>query len=502
MQTIDIKEEGAVLEVRRSIARIAGLPHCLNGQLVDFSGGLKGMIMGFKEEEALALILGQRADVLPGEKVYGREESFTIPVGFGFLGRIVNSLAEPADGKGAIQLSAISRQPSAKDFKLKAESRQLIADYYPLFREAPSVLQREPITKALETGIRTIDAMIPIGKGQRELVIGDRMIGKSTIALDTILNQKDKNVICIYCFIGKESTVFKKVVDLLKAKGAFSYTILVFAPASASPGEQYLAPYTACALGEFFMDRGRDVFVVFDDLTKHAWAYRQLSLLLERSPGRDAYPGDIFYLHSQLVERAGKLNEEFGGGSMTFFPMVDTIQGDITGYIPSNLISMTDGQIYLSAALFGEGFKYAIDLGLSVSRIGNKVQSKAMKELSGMLRLEYIQYKELLKMSKLKAGFSPEVEAKLKRGAALTRILIQEKNRPSAHEEQLIMLYALRNGLLDGLDEEGIERFKKEIYQFACGRDGSLIKELAEKRELSEGIKQGLDRMLTEYFRT
>jgi F-type H+/Na+-transporting ATPase subunit alpha len=372
-----------------------------------------------------------------------------------------------------------------------------------VFREAPSVLERVPIREALETGIRTIDAMIPIGKGQRELIIGDRMSGKSTIAIDTILNQKGKDVICIYCFIGKDYETLVEVLRLLRAKDALSYTVVVSALAASSPGEQYIAPYTACALGEFFMSEGKDVFAVFDDLTKHAWAYRQLSLLLERSPGRDAYPGDIFYLHSQLVERAAKLSEDNDGGrggSMTFFPIVDTIQGDVTGYIPSNLISMTDGQIYLNTSLFGEGFKPAIDLGLSVSRIGNKVQSKAMKELSGMLRLEYIQYKELLKMSKLKAGLSPEIEAKLSRGAAIKQILIQERNRPSSHEEQVMMLYAVRKGILDNLTEKELDIFKKEIYKFACANNERLIKELSEKRELTESIKQGLDAMLESYF--
>ena len=492
MQTIDIKEQGTVLEVKRSIVRITGLPHCLNGQLVDFSGGLKGMIMGFKEKEVLALILSAKQNIRPGEKVYGREELFRIPVGYGFLGRIVNALAEPCDSKGPIL----------------ANGKELNANYYPAFREAPSVLEREPIHDALETGIRTIDSMIPIGKGQRELIVSDRMIGKSTIAIDTILNQSrnstpgpgGKRVTCIYCLIGKDYKTLTEIIRILKINAAFEHTILVFALASSSPGEQYLAPYTACTLGEFFMDKGEDVFIAFDDLTKHAWAYRELSLLLERSPGRDAYPGDIFYIHSQLMERAGKLNEESKGGSMTFFPIVETIQGDITGYIPSNLISITDGQIYLNSTLFAEGFKPAIDVGLSVSRIGNKVQSPALKELSGKLRLEYIQYKELLKMSKLKAGLSPEVEAKLKRGQALTQILIQEKNRPSSHEKELIMFYALYKGFLDGLDKEKIKKFKKEIYKFACGRDEQLVKELAEKRELTEGIRQGLDRILEDWL--
>jgi len=478
IRTLDIKEEGTVLEVRRSIVRIDGLHHCLNGQLVEFPRGLKGMIMGFKEDEVLALILGAKQDVRPGEKVYGKEELFRIPVGHKFIGRVVNSLGEPFDRRGLIENE----------------------DFAPVFREAPSVLQREPITQALETGLRSIDSMIPIGKGQRELIAGDRMTGKSTIAIDTILNQKGKNIICIYCLIGKDYGTLAKVAQVLALHDSFKYTILVAATASSSPGEQYLAPYTAATLGEFFMQKGENVFVAFDDLTKHAWAYRQLSLLLERSPGRDAYPGDIFYLHSQLMERAGRLSKKLGGGTMTFFPIMDTIQGDVTGYIPSNLISMTDGQIYLNTTLFAEGFKPAVDLGLSVSRIGNKVQSKAMKELSGMLRLEYLQYKELLKMSKLKAGLSPEVEAKLARGEAITQILIQDKNKPAIHEEQLIMLYALRNGFLDNLPREKLEDFKEGIYKFICQRNQPLIKELGEKREMTEGVNQGLDKALKDYF--
>jgi len=327
------------------------------------------------------------------------------------------------------------------------------------------------------------------------------MIGKSTISIDAIINQKDKGVICIYCSIGRAYASLAKIVETFKSNGALDYTIVVSATASSPVGEQYLVPYTACALGEYFMDSGKCVFVVFDDLSKHAWAYRQISLLLERSPGRDAYPGDVFYLHSQLMERAGKLSPERGGGSMTFFPIVDTLQGDITGFIPSNLVSMTDGQIYLNAALFSSGFKPAIDLGLSVSRIGNKVQCPAMKELSAMLRLEYIQYNDLVRVTKFKAGISEEVSRALKHGEIVTQLFLQEKNRPYSLEEELILLYALRQNVLEVLPKEAIERFKKNILNFAKANFSQVLEGLRDKKALTPEIKKGLNECLIAFFK-
>jgi F-type H+-transporting ATPase subunit alpha len=472
----------------------------MNGQLLDITASAKGMIMGFIEDEALILLLGRTEEVKVGDRAYSSMESFKIPVGEGFLGRVVNALAEPLDGKGPVAVSGSASQP-VSGFNPPTGQPANPQTHYPLFRDAPSVLERVPITEVFETGLLIIDATIPIGKGQRELIIGDRMIGKSTICIDAIINQKDKGVICIYCCIGRAYASLAKIVETFKVNGALDYTIIVSATASSPVGEQYLAPYTACALGEYFMDNGKDVFVVFDDLSKHAWAYRQISLLLERSPGRDAYPGDVFYLHSQLMERAGKLSPERGSGSMTFFPIVDTLQGDITGFIPSNLVSMTDGQIYLNSALFSAGFKPAIDLGLSVSRIGNKVQCPAMKELSAMLRLEYIQYNDLVRVTRFKAGISEEVSRALKHGEIVTQLFLQDRNKPYSLEEELILLYALRQNILEVLSKEAIERFKKNILNFAKANFSQVLGELQGKKTLTPEIKKGLNECLIAFFK-
>jgi F-type H+-transporting ATPase subunit alpha len=373
---------------------------------------------------------------------------------------------------------------------------------YPVFGDAPAVLERTPLKEALETGVKILDMMNPIGKGQRQLILGDRATGKTTIALDTILNQKGKNVICVYCCIGKAEAALTRVLDLFVDRGVMDYGIIVAAPASSSVGQQYLAPYVAASIGEYFMyEKGRDVLVVFDDLTKHAWVYRQMSLLLERSPGRDAYPGDIFYLHSQLVERACKLRPERGGGSMTFFPVVETVQGDVTGYIPTNLISMTDGQLIVSAALFGEGFKPAIDIGLSVSRIGNRVQWPAMKKLAGILRLEYIQYKELEKLTRIKAGASETVEKRLRKGRVVAEILKQDRNQPVPMEEQVVILYALAKGFLEDLEPARVSAYQLGLMAWLREKRPELLADLLAHKELTESIQEGLNEQLKTYGR-
>ncbi len=503
MQTIQIQEVGRVKEIKKSIAKITGLSRCMIGQLVHISDHAQGIVVGFVRGEIIVFLLGKTDDVRVGDTVYSPMEPFKIPVGGGFLGRIVNAMAEPIDGKGLIQGTGdrVSRDSARDSLRSQGSEKELSPEKYPVFRRAPGVLQRVPISRSLETGILTIDATIPIGKGQRELIVGDRMTGKTSICTDTILNQKGKDVICIYCCIGRTYTSLYKVVELLKNKGALEYTIVVVAHAASPGGEQYLVPYTACTLGEYFMDRGRDVFVVFDDLTKHAWAYRQLSLLLERPPGRDAYPGDIFYLHSQLMERAGQYSPEFGSGSMTFFPIVDTLQGDVTGYIPSNLVSMTDGQIYMNTSLFNSGFRPAIDLGLSVSRIGNKVQCPAMRELSGMLRLEYVRYKELLKITRFKANVSEQVTKQLKEGEVLTQFFAQMNNEPYTMEEEIILLYALRRKILAVLSKGEVDYFKKNIYGFMKERFPRVVDQLAGTRELTGELRPHMDGCLIEFFR-
>jgi F-type H+/Na+-transporting ATPase subunit alpha len=480
MQTVQIHETGKIKEVKGSVAKIVGLSRCMTGQLVELTARTKGIITGFTLGEAHIFLIGQTDDVRVGDQVVSQIEPFTIPVGDAFIGRVVNALAEPVDGKGAISPTGVS---------------------YPVFKRAPGVMERVPIKEVLETGILMIDSAVPIGKGQRELIIGDRMTGKTTVCIDTILNQWNKDVICIYCCIGRSQASLQKVIVTLQEKGAMNYTIVVAAQASSSSGEQYLAPYSACALGEYFMDKGRDVFVVFDDLTKHAWVYRQLSLLLERSPGRDAYPGDIFYLHSQIMERAAQYSPEFKGGSMTFFPMVDTLQGDITGYIPSNLVSMTDGQIYLDTNLFNRGMKPAIDLGLSVSRIGNKVQSPMMKEMSATLRLDTVRYNNLLKISRFRSEASEKMTKQLKQGEILIQLFSQEAHESYPHEKELIFLYALKRGVLKELSRRNIGLFKERVFAFLENKFPTVIEELRETRTLSPRIAKQLNEGLLAFFR-
>jgi F-type H+/Na+-transporting ATPase subunit alpha len=475
----EIREVGHVLSVRKFIVIAKGMPSCINGQIVEFANGIPGLIMGFTEEKVQVLVLGDASAIRAGDEIYNKGRSLLLPVGDGFVGRMVDALCQPQDGLGPIETQ----------------------DQYPVFIVAPGVMDRVPVKETLESGTLIIDAIIPLAKGQRQLLIGDRLTGKTTVAIDAILNQKGKNVVCIYCCIGKPYSSLLKVLDTLREKEALDYTIVVSGIASVSTGEQYLAPYTACMLGEYFMHKGRDVLLVSDDLTKHAWVYRQISLLLERAPGREAYPGDIFYIHSQMMERAGYMRPELGGGSMTFLPIVEILQGDLTGYIPTNLISMTDGQLYFSTALFNKGFKPAIDFGLSVSRIGNKAQWSAMKALSKTLRLDYLQYKELLQMTQLRTtGLSREAERRLKRGEAINQLIIQDKNNPVSLEEQIIYLYALSKGVLDNLSTGQLRRFKSEVLAYVNNRFPEYVSIVRQTRELAGSATEKLESALKEYI--
>ncbi len=477
---LEIKDTGTIKEIKKGIVAISGLPSCINGQLVELGNDISGMVIGFTEEKVLALVLGDETRLNIGGTVYGEKGVFETPVGNNFIGRTINAFGQATDGRGKIQES----------------------DFYPIFREAPGVMDRVPIDEPLLSGIKVIDSIIPLGKGQRELIIGDRITGKTTLALDTVLNQKDKNVICIFCWIGGSYPAFLKLLQMLRREGAMDYTVVIGALANDSPAEQYVVPYVACALGEYFMHHGRDVLVVYDNLTKHAWIYRQLSLLLERSPGREAYPGDIFYLHSQLLERAARLNEENGGGTMTFLPIAETQEGDVTGLIPSNLISMTDGQIYLNTTLFHEGFKPAIDIAFSVSRIGSKVQCEAIREVSRGLKAEYAQYKELVSLTRVRTKLSPEIEKRIKRGKALNNLFIQDKNNPSPLEEIIIIFYAFNKGLPEILEEDKRERFKKEIYKYLLKERPQLIEKLRLGKVLTEEIQRELDGAFQNFFGT
>jgi F-type H+-transporting ATPase subunit alpha len=475
----DVHELGTVISVRECIVNVKGLPSCINGQIVEFQQGGRGFVFGFNEEQVQVLILNTKGSLHVGEKILSKGEFLSLPVGEAFLGRIVNALCEPVDNLGPIEA----------------------ADYFPVFAEAPGVMDRVPVKETLETGTLLLDAVIPIAKGQRQLLIGDRLTGKSTVTIDAIINQKERDVVCIYCCIGKTSSSLQKILNLFNEKGVMPYTVVVSAVASVTMGEQYLAPYTAAMLGEYFMKKGKDVFVVFDDLTKHAWVYRQISLLFERAPGREAYPGDIFYVHSQLMERAGYLKPELGSGSMTFFPIVEILQGDVTGYISSNLISMTDGQIYFSTALFNKGIRPAIDFGLSVSRIGNKAQWPAMKALSGQLRLEYIQYQELLQMTQLRTtGLSREAEDRMKRGQAITQLFIQDKNKPIPMEAEIMYLFALSMGVLDTLSAADLKKFKEEFTKIVREAYPDLFAEIRSTMVLNDSSIEKIYDCMNRYF--
>jgi F-type H+-transporting ATPase subunit alpha len=476
---MDVREIGTVKNVRRGIVKISGFPSCVYGQVVRFARGALGLVMSFDPEEVMAVVIGDEQGVSVGEEAVFFQERITVPVGEAFIGRVVNSMGEPMDNKGDV----------------------LSQDHLPVFLEAPGVMDREPVTEPLSTGVKIIDLAIPLGRGQRELIIGDRQSGKTSIAIDAILNQKDQDVVCIYCWVGGAQAALKRVLHTLHQKGAFQYTIVVSASADTSAVEQYLAPYSAATLGEHFMRKGRDVLVVFDDLTKHAWTYRQMSLLLGRAPGREAYPGDIFSLHSQLLERAGRLSREKGGGSMTFLPIAETLQGDITGYIQTNLISITDGQIYVNSALFREGFKPAIDLGLSVSRIGSRVQYPAIRQLGAGLRLEYSQYREMLRMTKLRTRLSAEADEKLRRGEVLQELLIQTNSCPLPPEEEIVLFYAFRRQVLQAVGIPQVRQFMGGFFTYLRNNDPGVVSRLKERRELTEDVQADLDRNIAQFFR-
>ncbi len=479
-QSLQYTEVGVVKAVRGSIVIVVGFRNCINGQLIKFGYGTIGMVVGFSEIETQVLVIKEDEKIKTGDKAIASIEPFEMPVGDKFIGRIINVLADPLDGLGPIEHDKM----------------------YPIFAEAPPALVRQPLKKTLETGIKVLDAMIPIGLGQRELILGDKGTGKTTFVTDTILSQKNTGVICIYVAIGKPRSALAKIVQLFKDHECFKYSIIITAGASAPPGQQYLAPYVACSTAEYFLHQGKNVFIGFDDFTKHAWAYREISLLLGRPPGRDSYPGDIFYLHSKMIERACFLDEKHGGGSITFFPIVEILEGDLTAFVPSNLVSMTDGQIYLSGSLFGEGQKPALDLGLSVSRVGSKVQWHAIKTLSGPLRLEYLQYRELLRISKLKtSGHSDETLEKLKRGAILTEILRQDKDKPVTQEAQVIIFYAFNKKLMNDLTIPEVRIFQDEIFDYAKKTANDLLLTIRDKRKLDADIEKGIVALVQDYLK-
>ncbi len=468
---------GTVMTVGDGIARLHGLDHCMLNELLEFDNGVKAMALNLEQDFVGAVMLGPDEDIREGDRVRRTGQVVAVPVGEALLGRVVNALGEPIDGKGAV----LTRQ------------RQ------PIEAPAPGIIQRKSVSRPLQTGIKAIDSMIPIGRGQRELIIGDRQTGKTTIALDTIMNQKDKNVICIYVAIGQKNSTVASVVDTLERNGAMEYTIVVSAAASELAPLQYIAPYSGCAMGEYFMHQGKDVLCVYDDLSKHAVAYRALSLLLKRPPGREAYPGDVFYLHSRLLERAANLSETYGGGSLTALPIIETQAGDVSAYIPTNVISITDGQIFLETELFNAGIRPAVNPGISVSRVGGNAQIKAMKQVAGSLKLSYSQYRELQAFSQFGSDLDQDTKARLAKGERIVEVLKQEKNSPMTVEHQVVILYAVIHDFLKEIETADVLAFERELMTEMDEAHPEILASVRETGMLTEENRAALDGVLREF---
>lgn len=476
---VDIKEVGSVTAVGDGIAQIYGLDRVMYNELLEFPQGVYGLALNLEEESVGAVLLGESHLVKEGDLVKRTHRIIQVPSGPALIGRIVNPLGIPLDEKGPIKT----------DIHMVVE------------RLAPGVVDRLPVKEPLQTGIKAIDAMIPIGRGQRELIIGDRQTGKTAIAIDTIINQKDKDIICIYVAIGQKNSTVAYVIKVLKDYKAMDYTVVVAASASDPSPLQYLAPYSGCAMGEYFRDNGGHVLLIYDDLSKHAAAYREISLLLRRPPGREAYPGDVFYLHSRLLERAAKYNDENGGGSLTALPVIETQAGDVSGYIPTNVISITDGQIYLEPELFNAGIRPAINVGISVSRVGGNAQIKAMKQVSGKLRLDLAQYRELATFAQFGTELDKASHAQLKRGERLTEILKQEQYVPLSVEKQVLIIYAGNRGYLDEFEVSEIKEYERELYDYFEKEHSDLLKRVEEKKEIDGELDEAIGKALEEFNR-
>src|SRR6202790_1952854 len=476
-KAINVSETGSVISVGDGIARIYGLENVMAGELIEFKGGVSGIALNLEEDQVGAVLLGEYTAIREGDEVRRTGRIMSVPVGEAMIGRVVDALGKPIDGKGPIEAKA----------------------YNQIERIAPGVVDRQPVKQPLQTGIKAIDAMIPIGRGQRELIIGDRQTGKTTVALDTIINQKGGDVICIYVAIGQKRSTVAQVVKTLEEYGAMEYSIVVAATASDPAPMQYLAPYSGCAIGEYFRDSSRHALCIYDDLSKHAAAYREISLLLRRPPGREAYPGDVFYLHSRLLERAAKLNDEKGGGSPTALPIIETQAGDISAYIPTNVISITDGQIFLLADLFNSNIRPAIDVGLSVSRVGGSGQIKAMRQVAGSLRLDLAQYRELAAFALFGSELDKTSQAQLNRGKHLVEVLKQPQYSPLPVEKQIVLIYAGTSGLLDDLPVEQCRLFETELYAFLDSTHATLLQTIREKKTMDDQLKGQVNGILKEF---
>jgi len=474
---LDIQETGTVISVGDGIARVYGLENVMYNELLVFPRGVYGVALNLEEDSVGVMLLGETTSVKEGDLVKRTSEILKVPAGPSLIGRVVDPLGNPLDDKGPIKTDR----------------------YMFVERLAPGVVERLPVREPLQTGIKAIDAMIPIGRGQRELIIGDRQTGKTTIVIDTILNQKNAGVICIYVAIGQKKSTVAQIIKSLEDYGAMAYTTVVVASASDPSALQYLAPYAGCAMGEYFRDNGQHALVIYDDLSKHAAAYREISLLLRRPPGREAYPGDVFYLHSRLLERAAKLNEELGGGSLTALPIIETQAGDVSGYIPTNVISITDGQIYLEPSLFNAGIRPAINVGISVSRVGGSAQVKAMKQVAGKLRLDLAQYRELLTFAQFGTELDKASQAQLDRGVRLTEILKQEPFAPLPVEKQILIIYAGNRGYLDEFPVEAIKKYEKELYKFFESKYSHLLQAIARKKQIDMDLDEQISQALQEF---
>jgi len=473
---IAVDEVGTVVTLGDGIARVHGLDKVMAGELLSFPHDVAGIAMNLEEDQVGVVLLGDYTEIREGNEVKRTGRIMSVPVGDALVGRVVNSLGQPIDDKGPISTDK----------------------FIPLERLAPGVIDRQPVREPMATGLKAIDSMIPIGRGQRELIIGDRQTGKTALAIDTIINNKGGDLVCIYCAIGQKRSSIAQVVKILSDYGAMDYTIVVAASASEPAPMQYIAPYAACAMGEFFRDSKRHALVIYDDLSKHAASYREISLLLRRPPGREAYPGDVFYLHSRLLERAAKLSDKNGGGSLTALPIIETQAGDVAAYIPTNVISITDGQIYLETDLFNQGVRPAVNVGLSVSRVGGSAQIKAMRQVAGSLKLDLAQFRELAAFAQFGSDLDKATQAQLNRGQRLVEVLKQKQFSPLPFSKQILVIYAGTNGFLDDLTVDQVRDFEEELYRFVDATNPGLLRTIMEKKILDDKLKSEMTRVIKE----
>ncbi len=474
---VTVDEVGTIISLGDGIARVYGLDKVMAGELLDFGHGISGIAMNLEEDQVGVVVLGDYTEIKEGGEVKRTGNIMSVPTGKGLIGRVVNALGQPIDDKG----------PIAADTQI------------PIERIAPGVIDRQPVREPMATGIKAIDSMIPIGRGQRELIIGDRQTGKTAVVLDTIINNKGNKLICIYCAIGQKRSSIAQVVKVLEDYGAMEYTIVVAASASEPAPMLYLAPYAACAMGEYFRDNGGHAVVFYDDLSKHAAAYREISLLLRRPPGREAYPGDVFYLHSRLLERAAKMSDKKGGGSLTALPVIETQANDVSAYIPTNVISITDGQIFLETDLFNSGIRPAVNVGISVSRVGGSAQIKAMRQVAGSLKLDLAQYREMAAFAQFGSDLDKATQAQLNRGKRLVEVLKQDQYQPLPFSKQILMIYAGTNGFLDDLEVEQIRVFETELYKYVESMNAGLLESIMQKKTIDDALKGEIEKTLKEF---